>query len=151
MPSSCNARRPQEITVEPDLTPLGLSSRLEHVLERFELDLQEQQRLASDATRRLADYEARLGEAFPLQADLDGKRAEFARIEAELADSGENVRSTARPTEKIQSAPDRDLRSRRPLPDVAPQCLPRVNLRRTCQSTPVCCASAVSPRNTSGF
>jgi hypothetical protein len=77
----------QEITVEPELTPLGLISRLEHVLERFELDLQEQQRRASDATRRLAGYEARLGEAFPLQAELDGKRAELTRIEAELADS----------------------------------------------------------------
>jgi hypothetical protein len=59
----------QEITVEPDLTPLGLISRLEHILERFALELQEQQRLALDATRRLADYEARLGEGFPLQAE----------------------------------------------------------------------------------
>jgi hypothetical protein len=28
----------QEIAVEPDLTPLGLISRLEHILERFEVD-----------------------------------------------------------------------------------------------------------------
>ena len=77
----------QEIAVEADLTPLGLISRLEHILEHFELDLQEQQRLALDATRRLADYDSRLGEAFPLQAELDAKRAELTRIEAELADS----------------------------------------------------------------
>ena len=97
------------------MTPLGLISRLEHALDRFELDLQEQQRLASDATRRLADYEARLGEAFPLQAELDGKRAQLTRIEAELADGSKNVRSTAKLTQKIQSAPDRDPRSRRPV------------------------------------
>jgi len=94
----------QEITVEPDLTPLGLISRLEHVLERFELDLQDQQHLASDATRRLADYEVRLGEAFPLQAELDGKRAQLTRIEAELADSSKNVRSTVKLTQEVQSA-----------------------------------------------
>jgi hypothetical protein len=96
------ANHHQEITVEPDLTALGLISRLEHVLERFELDLQEQQRLASDASRRLADYEVRLGQTFPLQAELDGKRAELTRLEAELADSSKNVRSTARFTEEIR-------------------------------------------------
>jgi len=94
----------QEITVEPELTPLGLISRLEHVLDRFELDLQEQQRLGSDATRRLVDYEARLGEAFPLQAELDGKRAQLMRIEAELAESSKNIRSTAKLTQEMQSA-----------------------------------------------
>jgi hypothetical protein len=92
----------QEITVEPDLTPLGLISRLEHILERFEVDLQQQQRLALDAAHRLADYEARLGEAFPLQAGLDAKRAELTRIEADLADSSKNVRSTAKLIEQVQ-------------------------------------------------
>jgi hypothetical protein len=94
----------QEITVEPDLTPLGLISRLEHILERFEVDLHEQQRLASDATHRVADYEARLGEAFPLQAELDAKRAELTRIEADLADSSKNVRSTAKFIERPEDA-----------------------------------------------
>jgi N12 class adenine-specific DNA methylase/adenine-specific DNA methylase len=96
------AKHHQEITVEPDLSPLGLISRLEHILERFELDLQDQQRLASDASRRLADYEARLGEAFPLQAELDSKRAELTHIEAELAAGSKNVRSTAKFIEEIQ-------------------------------------------------
>ena len=94
----------QEITVEPDLTPLGLISRLEHILERFEVDLHEQQRLASDATHRVADYEARLGEAFPLQAELDAKLAELTCIEADLADSSKNVRSTAKFIERPEDA-----------------------------------------------
>jgi hypothetical protein len=94
----------QEITVEPDLTPLGLISRIEHILERFEVDLHEQQRLASDATHRVADYEARLGEAFPLQAELDAKRAELTRIEADLADSSKNLRSTAKFIERPEDA-----------------------------------------------
>jgi hypothetical protein len=98
------ATHDQEITVEPDLTALGLISRLEHILERFELDLQEQQRLGLDAARRLAAYEARLGEAFPLQAELDAKRAELRCIEAELADSSTNVRSTAKLIQKTQGA-----------------------------------------------
>jgi hypothetical protein len=40
-----------------------------------------------EARRRLAGYEARLGAAFPLQAELDLKRAELARIEADLAEN----------------------------------------------------------------
>ena len=96
------AKHHQEITVEPDLTPLGLISRLEHILERFELDLQEQQRLALDATRRLADYENRLSQAFPLQAELDAKREELTHLEAELANGSRNIRNTAKSIEKMQ-------------------------------------------------
>jgi len=91
----------QEIPLERDLTPLGLISRLEHILERFEMDLQEHQRLVLDATRRLAGYEARLGEAFPLQAELDVKRAELTRIEADLAASSRTARSTANQTRRF--------------------------------------------------
>jgi hypothetical protein len=53
---------------------------------------------------RLADYESRLGEAFPLQAELDAKREELTRLEAELANSSTNVRSTAKRIDKTQEA-----------------------------------------------
>ena len=41
----------QEITLEDDLTPLGLIARLEHMLDHLEADLAEQQRRARDAAR----------------------------------------------------------------------------------------------------
>jgi len=77
----------QHVAVERDLTPLGLVARLEHILDHFETELDEHLRRAHGARRRLAGYEARLGAAFPLQAELDLKRAELARIEADLAEN----------------------------------------------------------------
>jgi hypothetical protein len=55
-----------------------------------------------DATRRLADYEARLGQAFPLQAELDAKREELTRLEADFANCSTNIRNTAKSIEKMQ-------------------------------------------------
>jgi N12 class adenine-specific DNA methylase/adenine-specific DNA methylase len=78
----------QEIRTESDLSPLGLIARLEHILERFEQDLLEQQTRARDAAARLIGYEARFDQAFPLQAELDAKRAQLDTLEADLAATG---------------------------------------------------------------
>jgi N12 class adenine-specific DNA methylase len=75
----------QVIDVQDDLTALGVISRLEYVLDRFEADIEEQARRAADAAQRLAGYEPRLGEVFPLQAELDEKMARMAALEADLA------------------------------------------------------------------
>jgi hypothetical protein len=75
----------QVIDVQDDLTALGLISRLEYVLDRFEADIEEQTRRAADAAQRLAGYEPRLGEVFPLKAELDEKLARMAELEADLA------------------------------------------------------------------
>ena len=48
----------------------------------LEIELEEQRRRRADATARLADYEPRLGESFPLQGELDQKRARRAELEA---------------------------------------------------------------------
>ena len=64
---------------------MGLISRLEHVPERFEAEREEQIRREQDASARLAGYEARLGEPFPLQGELDDKLARMAQLEADLA------------------------------------------------------------------
>ena len=75
----------QVIGVQDDITALGLVARLEHVLEHFEEDLETQTRRRADAIARVAGYEPRLGEAFPLQGELDEKLARMADLEADLA------------------------------------------------------------------
>jgi hypothetical protein len=77
----------QTITVQDDLTALGLIARLEHALDHFEEDLETQVRQRADAIARLAGYEPRLGETFHLQAELDEKLARLAEIEADLANT----------------------------------------------------------------
>ena len=69
----------------PDLTALGLVSRLEHALDRFEAELAEQRRSLAENRNRLADYEPRLGGAFALDGELAAKEAEMAALEASLA------------------------------------------------------------------
>jgi Helicase conserved C-terminal domain len=49
----------QHIPIELNLTPMGLISRLEHMLDRFELDLETELRRAREAAIRLADYQER--------------------------------------------------------------------------------------------
>jgi len=75
----------QAIDVGDRLTALGLIARLEYVLDHFEDDLEEQTRRRDDAIARLAGYEPRLGEPFPLQGELDEKLMRMAELEADLA------------------------------------------------------------------
>lgn len=83
-----------ELAIDPEQTPMGLISRLEHALERFEVEREEQTRREQDARARLAGYEARLGEPFPLQSELDDKLGRMAQLEADLA--GKNGGSSDR-------------------------------------------------------
>jgi hypothetical protein len=75
----------QSIGIDGETTPVGLIARLEHALDRMEADLEEHRRRVTDTKARLAGYEPRLGEAFPLQGELDGKLFQIADIEADLA------------------------------------------------------------------
>jgi hypothetical protein len=75
----------QEVPIEDDLTPTGLIARLEHILDRMPQDLQEQERNAVEAARRLAGYQQRLGQPFQLQAELDAKLAALKALEEDLA------------------------------------------------------------------
>ncbi len=78
----------QQIQVEDDMTPTGLIARMEHTLDRLPQDHEDQERKAAEAARRLAGYQDRLGKPFALQGELDGKLAQLAALEADLAGTG---------------------------------------------------------------
>ena len=61
----------QSIDIDGETTAIGIIARLEHVLDRMEAELEEQRRRVTDAKARLAGFEPRLGEVFPLQGELD--------------------------------------------------------------------------------
>jgi hypothetical protein len=73
-----------------EMTALGLISRLEHALDRFEADLAQQRRSLIENRRRLAGYQPRIGLPFELQAELDAKHAGLAALEASLANTRED-------------------------------------------------------------
>jgi hypothetical protein len=63
------------------VTPLGLVSRLESALGRFEVELTEERRTVTEVSGWLPGFKARLGDAFPHETELDEKRAEMAELE----------------------------------------------------------------------
>jgi hypothetical protein len=73
------------IACEKDVTPLGLVSRLEAALSRFEVELAEERRTVAEVSGWLPGFKARLGDPFSHQAELDEKQAEMAELEASLA------------------------------------------------------------------
>jgi N12 class adenine-specific DNA methylase len=80
-----------EIEYSSDLTAIGIVSRLEYVLSRFEVEIAEQKRIAAEADERLPGYRQRLGGEFSYADELAAKRAEIEEIDASLAanDAGE--------------------------------------------------------------
>lgn len=87
-------RRRIELPEEPNA--LGVIARLEGALDRIETELAEQKDRRVAAERRLADFQPRIGDTFEFQAELDAKRADYAQLEADLAqqkaDGGEEQR-----------------------------------------------------------
>ena len=85
------------IRLDGDLTPLGLVSRLEYALDRFEIELTEERRALAEAQERLPGYERRVGEPFLLQDELDAKADELKALEADLAanDNGDKAEGEA--------------------------------------------------------
>jgi len=76
---------PTDLNYTTDLTALGLISRLEYNLSRFEVELTEEKRTIANLQSRLPAYRERLNETFPYEADLAAKRTELAEIDASLA------------------------------------------------------------------
>jgi hypothetical protein len=73
------------IDLGKDITPLGLVSRLESALGRFEVELAEERRTAAEISNWLPGFKARLGDVFPHEAELAEKHAEMAELDASLA------------------------------------------------------------------
>jgi N12 class adenine-specific DNA methylase len=74
-----------DIEYDSDITALGLISRLEYCLSRFEAELAEQRRAAADAAERLPPYRQRLDAPFPFAGEIEAKRQELDTINASLA------------------------------------------------------------------
>jgi len=84
-----------EIAFSADLTALGLISRIEHALDHFEAELAEHRRSIIENTRRIADYEPRVGGEFALAGELTGKLADLAELDASLAATAEQADADA--------------------------------------------------------
>jgi N12 class adenine-specific DNA methylase/adenine-specific DNA methylase len=77
--------RDEAVRCGTDLTPLGLISRLEYALTRFEANLAEMRSVIAQAETWAPSLRSRLGVPFALQGELDDKLAELAAINASLA------------------------------------------------------------------
>jgi hypothetical protein len=84
-----------EMPDEP--TALGVIARLESALGRFEAQREECEKRVTEATRRLADYEPRLGQPFELAVELDAKRDELKAIDHALASKSEDDAASTAP------------------------------------------------------
>jgi hypothetical protein len=87
----------QAIDIDAETTTAGIVARLEHALDRMDAELEEHRRRVAEAKTRLAGYEPRLGETFPLQGELDDRLAQLAEIEADLASTEGVANRSAQP------------------------------------------------------
>jgi len=87
----------QEVKTEDELTPMGLVTRLEYLLDRFEVDLAGHKRRIAEAEAREATYGQRVGEAFSYEAELDAKQAELDAVEADLAATSKDSAEASAP------------------------------------------------------
>ncbi|MDI4655879.1 helicase-related protein [Xanthobacter autotrophicus] len=90
-----------EIELPVTVTPIGAVARLEHALSGFKSERENYRLRLETARKRLASYQARVGEAFAFEADLDMKREQLAEVVAQLASNaaeagaeGENAGSS---------------------------------------------------------
>ncbi|HUZ92141.1 MAG TPA: helicase-related protein, partial [Methylocella sp.] len=94
--------RADEIAYDSDITALGLISRLEYCLGRFEVELTEQKRAAADAAHRLPPYRQRLGAPFAFAEEIDAKRRELDEINASLAANNSGEKTDAQQLPEIR-------------------------------------------------
>ena len=93
----------QPVEITEDLTPLGLISRLEYMLDRFEADLAEHRRRLAEAEQRLPAYSSRRGEVFAFEEELREKERELQTLEMALA-SNERSEDDGTATDQARAA-----------------------------------------------
>jgi hypothetical protein len=71
------------------------SSRPEHAIDRFDAEVAEERRAVVENTRRIADYQPRLGGGFTLAGELASKLAELSELEASVAATAEQTEAEA--------------------------------------------------------
>jgi N12 class adenine-specific DNA methylase/predicted RNA methylase len=85
----------EHILCEKGDSPLGLVSRLESALGRFEVELAEERRTVAEVSNWLPGFKARRGDAFPHVLELEEKRAEMAELDASLAATAPETNAAA--------------------------------------------------------
>ena len=75
----------QTVEIDDELTPLGLISRLEWMLDRLKADLADYRRRLAEAEQRLPAYRQRRGEVFTFEDELREKEDELHALELALA------------------------------------------------------------------
>ena len=93
----------QTVEITDELTPLGLISRLEYLLDRFEADQAEHQRRLAEAGQRLPSYRARRGEVFAFEEELREKEDELHALEMMLA-SNERTEADGNDPDPLEQA-----------------------------------------------
>ena len=94
----------QSVELSEDLTPLGLISRLEYMLDRFEADLADYRRRLADVEQRLPAYRSRRGETFAFEEALREKDDELHTLEATLASTTTGIFDGEIAPEQAQTA-----------------------------------------------
>ena len=98
------AGQEQSVELSEDLTPLGLISRLEYMLDRFEADLADYRRRLADAEQRLPAYRSRRGDVFAFEEELMTKEQELNTLEAALASTAVSSAGDDNAHEQAQAA-----------------------------------------------
>jgi len=99
----------QETGINLGFTAERAIAKLDEMLAGFEAEIAVQRQRIADETRRLQEFEARIGQEFPLTGELALKRDELARIEIDLAattasDTADQSPAAAMPTETREAA-----------------------------------------------
>ena len=94
----------QTVEIDDELTPLGMISRLEWMLDRLEADLAEHRRRLAEAEQRLPAYQQRRGETFAFDDELREKEDELDTLEAALTSTASSGRDGDDASEQAQAA-----------------------------------------------